>query len=376
MNYFMGLETMIKNVHQNLSDDVSKSIFENRLLYSLVEDYDFSQELIAGTLSNTYTQSNKFLQNIINVSFPTFECAKKKINSIIQKDGREVILWGITSLSTSFIQMCNNIKIVAFCDRDVTKQKATYLGCEVVSPEMLKEKYSESFVVVTVLQDKNNEDIFNSLIEMGFNKNQILVYKDFLVSEGMGRLFSQYFDSDVIKIDKNEVFVDAGCYDGNDIAQFKALCDESYEKIVAFEPNVQLYENCVNKLKNSNNLHIYPLGLWNETNELNFGEFGANSRIVENYSKGIKIKTVRLDDILNEDKVTYIKMDIEGAELRALEGAQQTILKYRPKLAICLYHKPEDIWEIPNYILSLHTDYKLVIRHYSFYHSETVLYAI
>jgi hypothetical protein len=70
-------------------------------------------------------------------------------------------------------------------------------------------------------------------------------------------------------------------------------------------------------------------------------------------------------------------MDIEGAELNALRGAEKTILKYRPKLAICVYHKPEDIWEIPAYILSLHGDYRLYLRHYDICSPcETVLYAV
>ena len=69
-------------------------------------------------------------------------------------------------------------------------------------------------------------------------------------------------------------------------------------------------------------------------------------------------------------------MDIEGAELEALKGAEETIKRYRPKLAICVYHKPEDIVEIPKYILNINPDYKLYLRHYSDNAGETVLYAI
>ena len=72
---------------------------------------------------------------------------------------------------------------------------------------------------------------------------------------------------------------------------------------------------------------------------------------------------------------TYIKMDIEGAEMEALLGAQGNIKNNKPKLAICLYHKPEDIIEIPHIILSINPDYKLAIRHYTTCNWETVLYA-
>ena len=83
-----------------------------------------------------------------------------------------------------------------------------------------------------------------------------------------------------------------------------------------------------------------------------------------------------IDEIVGEDKVSFIKMDIEGAELKALEGAKETILKWYPRLAICIYHKYEDIYEIGDYILSLNPNYKLYIRHYSTCMWETVLYAV
>ena len=69
-------------------------------------------------------------------------------------------------------------------------------------------------------------------------------------------------------------------------------------------------------------------------------------------------------------------MDVEGAELESLKGAQKVIQRDKPKLAICIYHKPEDMVEIPLYIKELIPEYKLYIRHHSNYIFETVLYAI
>lgn len=73
--------------------------------------------------------------------------------------------------------------------------------------------------------------------------------------------------------------------------------------------------------------------------------------------------------------MTFIKMDIEGSELNVLKDARKTIMKYKPRLAICIYHKPEDIYEIPEYILSIVPEYRFWIRHYSSYTWETALYA-
>ena len=68
-------------------------------------------------------------------------------------------------------------------------------------------------------------------------------------------------------------------------------------------------------------------------------------------------------------------MDIEGSEKEALKGARNTIKKYKPKLAICLYHKPEDIITLPQYILELAPEYKFKIRHYTTFAYDTILYA-
>lgn len=90
----------------------------------------------------------------------------------------------------------------------------------------------------------------------------------------------------------------------------------------------------------------------------------------------IRVKLDALDHILQGKKVTFIKLDIEGAELKALHACRDTIVQHRPKLAICVYHKPEDIIEIPSYIHEIVPEYKLYLRHHSKDHCETVFYAV
>ncbi len=86
------------------------------------------------------------------------------------------------------------------------------------------------------------------------------------------------------------------------------------------------------------------------------------------------IEVVALDSVIKE-KVTFIKMDIEGSELKALQGGRNLIRTYMPKLAISIYHKWEDLIDIPVYIHELAPEYKLFIRHYFYSPAETVLYA-
>jgi hypothetical protein len=118
------------------------------------------------------------------------------------------------------------------------------------------------------------------------------------------------------------------------------------------------------------------LGVYNKRTQLKFDvqdNYGV-SNIKDEGTHIIDVST--LDDEILE-RVTFIKMDIEGSELYALRGAEKIIRKYKPKLAICVYHKKEDIVEIPKFIMSLGLDYKLYIRHHQKCSgTETVLYAI
>ena len=99
------------------------------------------------------------------------------------------------------------------------------------------------------------------------------------------------------------------------------------------------------------------------------------SRIIDKEC-GDKVQVVTLDDYVYDEKPTFIKMDIEGAEMEALIGARRIIQTYKPKLAVCLYHKPQDLFEIPIYIKSLNEDYRLYIRQYANSRYETVCYAL
>lgn len=87
------------------------------------------------------------------------------------------------------------------------------------------------------------------------------------------------------------------------------------------------------------------------------------------------IYTEKLDNLFIDTPITFIKMDIEGAEKESILGAKEIIKKYKPKLAICVYHKLEDIYMIPKMIKELVPEYKLYLRHHSLGMWETVCYA-
>lgn len=118
---------------------------------------------------------------------------------------------------------------------------------------------------------------------------------------------------------------------------------------------------------------LIPKGVWREAGELHFKIAERGSKILEGGEASIQVDSI---DHRIGIKPTYIKMDVEGAEYQALLGAKNTISAYKPKLAISVYHEPEDIWELPVLIHKLNCEYRFYLRHYSFFEVETVLYAV
>jgi FkbM family methyltransferase len=122
---------------------------------------------------------------------------------------------------------------------------------------------------------------------------------------------------------------------------------------------------------------IFPFGLTDQVNDVaplvEDGKIDPGARILSS-----AMPTTTIDEVVaksNLPRVDFIKMDIEGSELSALRGAESTIRRWRPKLAISLYHRPEDFFSIPSWIDSLGIGYRLYLDHYSIHHEETVLYA-
>jgi FkbM family methyltransferase len=182
----------------------------------------------------------------------------------------------------------------------------------------------------------------------------------------------QYFEG-FLEFKSREVFVDAGGFNGQTTIEFIKRCPE-YKTIHFFEPDSKNIALASKNLSGYNNIYYYLMGLAEYKRTLRFssGE-GAASKLRE--TGDVEINVDSIDNQIKES-ISFIKMDIEGAERNAIKGTKEHILNDHPKLAICCYHRVDDLWIIPEQILSMREDYEIYLRHYTDGLHETVMFFI
>lgn len=196
-------------------------------------------------------------------------------------------------------------------------------------------------------------DFLNALMQ-GYFEGKVAYYNKVNILEC-------YYYNDIY-VEKDDVVADVGAscskYKDNTTLKF---AQDTTNTVHAFEPAPGIFEELTNDVQGISNIRIYNIALSDKQGESNFVESAGSSRLLENSNPlTSKVLTDRMDNII-KGRVDFIKMDIEGAELSALKGAENIIKKYKPKLAICVYHYPEDMMTIAKYILSLNLGYKIWI---------------
>lgn len=338
------------------------------------------------------------------------------------KESKSICVYGAGNMffdSYEFIKMKTRIDFI--CDSDKNKWGKFFNGILCISPqELLK---LDSVIVVLALNEnveiakflkvngidyinhfnliwdldesiylKKNEMIEEILNVLTFleNDTQKCLYKELILNRVAPELVKLKYTQ--MKSDKpqylvlekelleNEYIIDCGAYTGDTIELFMNEFGERIKKVYAFELDSSNFEKMKENLVIINQIEkaetrIFNVAVGNENKTIGYSKTSSMHSQINLKRNSEAAKMVRLDDLLSSEKITFIKMDIEGWELEALKGAETIIRKYKPKLAICLYHKLSDLWQIPNLIKSYREDYSFTICHHSDYWSETVLYA-
>lgn len=339
-----------QKVYRMLEDRESKDTYMDRLAYLISDDY-------------------KYIEHIITVYLPDMLPLSEKIRGLLRKlpPNQKIVLYGAGGGGARILQhFVHDERFIGFCSNNTVKQRQGYLGYPVMSPEELLRHKNIS---VLVYAPSAKKEIMQLLHDGGYPEENICDCNAVVGEVDHG----QYFDTDFISYEEEEVFVDAGCYHLEDTLRLQTCC-KRLKKAYAFEPDPANYRYCLEKVQTEmlSHIEVFPFGTWSERRTLSFSAKGNTSSKV--CSSGEPITVVPIDDLVQTgERVTFIKMDVEGAELESLKGAEKTICRDRPKLAVCIYHKREDMVEIPLFIKKLVPDYKLYVRMHANDGNETVL---
>jgi FkbM family methyltransferase len=184
----------------------------------------------------------------------------------------------------------------------------------------------------------------------------------------------QYFDANLIRYSGADIFVDLGGYDGDTVEKFIEFSGGSYEQIYLFEPDSNLIKRAKERLKSDKSIEFIEAGAYSKDGELRFATTGRTNGSVSDAGELI-IPVRKLDSALNVAP-TLIKIDIEGSETNALQGAADLLRTARPKLAVAAYHFAPDLWRLADVVREINPSYRFYLRHYSETGLESVIYAV
>ena len=224
--------------------------------------------------------------------------------------------------------------------------------------------------IVGILEDQKSRQVYLRSV-LGR-----LRFDPYLFASGFDYGVSDYF-AEGFPLQAGEGIVDCGAYTGDTLQDF---VDHGFvpDRYYGFEPAKETFAELLETTDRLNeqypiDIEIYSFGVGEKAEEVHFTANNHMGNCVSDEGEET-VKIVAVDSIV-DGPVSLIKYDVEGYELEALKGSRETILKNRPKLAVSLYHKPEDLTEIPMYIMDNFPFYKhYMIRQHAYSIYETILY--
>ena len=240
-------------------------------------------------------------------------------------------------------------------------------GNDIFTPELLEGRKEDIEKLYESLADDKSREVLEGLIRFKITADPNILYSiETDRSEAYGN---------IIKPCSGDVFADAGAYNGDTAEEFMKYCPD-FGRIYAIEPApVNFRKLSENPNLQKENIILINSAVSNRAGEMFFSEKGGRNPHIAAEGK-ITVRVDTLASLLNEAP-DIIKLDVEGEEMQALEGAAEVIAEYTPSLMVSVYHKTEDFIDIPIKVKNMLPDYRLYLRHHPYLPAwETNLYAV
>ena len=322
----------------------------------------------------------------------------------IKEEKRPVVIYGTGNAAEKlfFLLKERGIRTMAFSSSSSFLRDRSFLGYKVLPLERIREIYGSDIVLLLGF-GSHDESVIEHIV--GLSKEYDLYMPDLLLTES-GEVFSSLVverekreyewaysllcddlsrdvfslslehrltgriepllkigrkeeeNWNLLKLEDSSSFFDGGAYNGDTISLYRSKTQNKGD-IYGIEPSFVSFRRMREKYGKEENIHLYNLALGEKDGEgrMELGH-GRGNRMEE--GKGTLIRSI--DSILDGKSVDFIKLDIEGEEEKALEGARDTICRYKPKLLISAYHRTSDYWRLLRKVFSIRDDYKVYMR--------------
>ncbi len=229
------------------------------------------------------------------------------------------------------------------------------IGDEIINSDFV-EKYKSKIEKAYSLFDAESQRVLAGCLE-------------FLLGGDLKMLISVTTDKDevfenILNLSESEYYLDLGAYKGDTIDELLHYTGGKYSSIIAVEPDVKTFRKLESHVGDMPDVFLLRKAVYSFDGMVNFNSAAGRQSSISN--SGVETESVTIDELCNGKEVTYIKMDVEGAEIDAIIGAKETLVTKKPKLNIALYHKFTDLFEIPLLIHSINPDYKFHIRRHPY----------
>ena len=235
--------------------------------------------------------------------------------------------------------------------------------CELLAPDV--PVYGEN-IFNSSFYEKHIDEL-NSVREMLADELSVKTFDNHIKYKLTGKIEFLYTcetskaeESSIISLPENAVFVDLGAYNGDTVKEFIEKCP-SYSQIFAVEPDRRSFRKLNENTAGLENISCIRAVIGDRNEDVFFDS--KKGRGSHESAVGELIPCVTVDALLDGKRVDYIKMDVEGNELKAISGAGRTIKAYKPKMLVSCYHRSEDLFTLPLKISEINPDYKVYMRH-------------
>lgn len=252
----------------------------------------------------------------------------------------------IPEVMNHIFSLCERYRVLVPC--------VPVFGDEIFNREFI-DKNKEKIESAYNLFEDDSKQIFAGCVDFMFG-GELETLKNITTSK------EEVFEN-ILKFSTDEIYLDLGAYRGDTVDEFLTYSPE-YKEIIAVEPDRRTFKKLTVYLEDVPDSTAHQKAVYNEKKTLVFSSKAGRQSTISD--KGEEIETLTVDELSADRVITYIKMDVEGAEKEAIEGAVNTLKNQKPKLNIALYHRSADIFELPLQIAKINPDYKFRLRRHPY----------